>query len=383
MITVAHLDHTAEPGGAELALARLVETDPGWVSRVFIPPPTRVGRGAFDGLPAEVVSRLGLRQPAGAIDSGLLGQLGLLARVLCQAIVLRANRTFRASQVVHANTSRAAIIGWLACVGSQRRLVVHLRDAIDVEALGSRNARMLTLVLSRSDGVIANSEYTLRTAVPYLKPGTVARVIPSPTGLTKQRRAEPVKEKVSAIGMLARITEWKGQELVIRAFADAHRGSSIMLELAGSPAFGQDEYLRRLRLLVLELGIGDQVRFLGHVSDIWTLLDSWDICVHASLHSEPLGQNVLQYLAACRPTIAANAGGPVEWIKHDETGLLFEPGSQEGLRSALARLVLDAELRSSFGAALARERPVPTDADVRQMHGEIFESVCHGRVPPD
>ncbi|TPG34259.1 glycosyltransferase [Mycobacterium hodleri] len=380
MITVAHLDHTVEPGGAELALARLIEDYPGWVPRVFIPPAVSSGKGAFAGTHAEIVLQVGVRQPAGAVESGLLGQFVLLARACHQAIAVRANRTFRSSQVVHANTSRAAIIGWLACVGSQRRLVVHLRDAIDVSALGRRNAKLLTLIVARADGIIANSEYTLQTAVPHMRTGTPTSVIPSPIGLANQRPIKPLEKEVRVIGMLARITEWKGQELLIRAFADAFCDSPIVLELAGSPAFGQNKHFVYLQGLVRELGIDDQVRFLGQVSDIWPLLDSWDICVHASLHSEPLGQNVLQYLAACRPTVAANAGGPTEWIKHNSTGLLFEPRSQEALRLALSRLVRDGELRLNLSAALARERPVPTDMNVRRMHKDLFESVGARRV---
>jgi glycosyltransferase involved in cell wall biosynthesis len=327
------------------------------------------------------VSQVGIGQPAGAIGSGVKGQLALFSRVFYQAAALRSNAAFRNAQVVHANTSRAAIIGWLACIGSRRRLVVHLRDAVDVVALGRRNARLLTMIVSRAAGVIANSDYTLKTALPHMKPGTPASVIPSPIGLESQRPAPPFRENVKVIGMLARITEWKGQELLIRVFADLFRESPMTLELAGSPAFGQDEYFVHLQGLVRELGVEEQVRFLGHVSDIWPLLDTWDICAHASLHSEPLGQNVLQYLAACRPTVAADAGGPTEWIEHEKTGLLFEPGSQESLRRAVSRLVQDAGLRASLSNALADRRPIPTDADVRRMHEDFFETVYARRAP--
>ncbi|WP_199253948.1 glycosyltransferase family 4 protein [Mycolicibacterium mengxianglii] len=379
MITVAHIDHTVEHGGAELALARLLENEPGWLPQIFVPPEIDAGKGAFAGMPAGLVTQVGVWQPAGAIESGILGQFSLFARALYQAGALRANRRFRDAHVVHANTSRAALIGWIACVGSSRRLVVHLRDAVDPDAIGSRNAKLLTFIVGQATGVIANSEYTLRTASPHMRPGTLVRAIPSPIGLAEQRASSPLREQVRVIGMLARITEWKGQELLVRAFADAFRDSSIILELAGSPAFGQDSYLKYLQGLVADLGIGGQVRFLGHVGDIWPLLDSWDICVHASLHSEPLGQNVLQYLAAARPTIAANSGGPTEWIEHGRTGLLFEPGSQEALASALERLVQDNELRRNLSATLAHERPVPTDQCVRRMYREFFESVWAAR----
>ncbi|MGV0871972.1 glycosyltransferase [Mycolicibacterium sp. XJ879] len=233
----------------------------------------------------------------------------------------------------------------------------------------------MSFIVSQAAGVIANSEYTLQTAAPHIRPGVPAQVIASPIGLAHHRPTRQIDERVKVIGMLARIQEWKGQELLMRAFADTFRGSSISLELAGSPAFGQENYLAYLRKLGYELGVGSQIKFLGHISEIWPLLDSWDICVHASLHTEPLGQNVLQYLAACRPTVAANAGGPAEWIEHGKTGLLYEPADQAALSATLSRLVKDNALRNRLSAELMRRRPVPSDSEVRRIYWNFFSSL--------
>ncbi|WP_448456700.1 glycosyltransferase [Mycolicibacterium elephantis] len=341
--------------------------------------------GAFVDTSAKLIVEVGVRQPPGARSSGIMEQLAQLTRALLQAVALRCHKSFRSSHIVHANSTRAAIIGWFACIGSRRRLVVHLRDAMDADSLGSRkNLKLMSFIVSRAAGVIANSKYTLETAAPYIKPGVPTRIILSPIGIASHNAVRPFTEKVRVIGMLARIQEWKGQELLIRAFADVFRESSIKLEIAGSPAFGQESYLSYLRALASNLGIHGQVRFLGHVDDIWPLLDTWDVCVHASLLSEPLGQNVLQYLAACRPTVAADAGGPREWIKHGETGLLFEPGNLEALSSTLRVMVDDSELRSRISRTLADERPVPTDVDVRRMHKDFFECLYRGSrtIPP-
>ena len=375
MTTVAHIDHTSESGGAELALARLIHGRPRWVPHIFIPPREDSQPSAFAGIPHEFISTVGVSQPAGAIGSSLAGQLSLLTRSVYQGIALRFDRNYRDSEIAHANTSRAALIGWVSCVGSRRPLVVHLRDAIDADAIGPRNARLLKFIIGRANGVIANSKYTLATAAPYISSDALAQVIPSSIGLTTRRYPVKTRTTVRTIGMLSRITEWKGQELLIRAFAHHFKGLSIELQLAGAPAFGQQSHLLHLEKLSQELGVGAQVRFLGHIDDIWPLLDSWDVCVHASLHSEPLGQNVLQYLAACRPTIAANSGGPTEWVDHESTGLLFEPGSKFELGNALRRLVEDKELRGRFSSALAAAQPVPTDSAIMRMYENFFESL--------
>lgn len=374
MLNIAHLDHTQERGGAELALARLIECDPGWIPRLFLPPSCS-DDDAFSRVSPELISRVGVSQPPGAIGGRPLSQINLLLRVVLQALAIRWRQDFRDTQIVHANTSRAALIGWLTTVLSSRSLVIHLRDAVEIDALGKANSRILKFLLKRADGVIANSEYTLRTASQSVKPGTPTRVIPSPVGLAANIAPGVPQGGVKIIGMLARIAEWKGHELLIRAFADAFRGGPVKLELAGAPAFGENAFLESLTELVKELGVKDQVQFLGHVTDIWTLIQSWDICVHTSLHSEPLGQNVLQYLAACRPTVAAASGGPSEWIEHGRTGLLFEMGNQEALVEALRSLVASDSLRLEMSHNLALDRPVPTDTAVRHMCRDFFETL--------
>ncbi|PQE00503.1 hypothetical protein CYL16_12930 [Mycobacterium sp. EPG1] len=326
-----------------------------------------------------MVCRVGLLQPAGAIEANFKSRINLLSRVVGQAIALRANRSFREVQLVHANTSRAALIGLLSCVASHRKLVLHLRDSVDPAALGSLNSRLLGVAISRSDGVIANSAYTLRSANGYIRPGTPCTVIPSPIGLVENRIAVPVKQTTNTVGMLARITPWKGQDLLIRAFARAFRGTNITLELAGSADFGNRHYLDSLRKLVNDVQIERQVRFLGHVTNIWPLLDSWDICVHASTRSEPLGQNVLQYLAACRPTIAADSGGPKEWITDGVNGALFGEGDEIALSDKLVKLANDYRLREALSSTLRDQRPVPADSELTAMLDEFFKDVLRAR----
>jgi glycosyltransferase involved in cell wall biosynthesis len=381
MLKIAHLDHTQERGGAELALARLIQCDPGWIPQLFLPP-SPSSENAFSDVPPQFVTRVGVPQPPGAIGGRGLSQINLLLRVIVQALTVRRRRDFRDTQIVHANTSRSALIGWLATTGSSRSLVIHLRDAVEAEAIGRINARALQTVLRNADGVIANSTYTLGTASKFLKPGALARVIPSPVGLETDIVDQKSESGVKIIGMLARIAKWKGHELLIRAFAEACRGRPIKLQLAGAPAFGAEAFLNSLVELVDELQIQGQVEFIGHITDIWPTLRSWDVCVHASLQSEPLGQNVLQYLAACRPTIAVNSGGPAEWIEHGHTGLLFEMGNQKELTEALRLLMENDRLRLELSENLASERPVPTDSAVRNMCREFFELLPGGGATP-
>ena len=55
--------------------------------------------------------------------------------------------------------------------------------------------------------------------------------------------------------------------------------------------------------------------------------------------------------------VATEVGDTATVIEHEKTGLLFSPGDEPALTDALRRVVVDAALRSSLGAA-ARRRVV-------------------------
>ena len=302
-LRIVHLDHTSVVGGAEFALLRMLRAGPRWSPYLLIAPATGRGLGIYDGVPAHIPRRIvGIRQPAGASSGGIRAALGVGSRVLAQAIAVRCTRAFRSADLVDANTARAAAYGALAVRWSRRPFVVHLRDLVDPEALGrSGHTLMVRVVLPRADGVIANSHATLESARAHLRPGACAEVIPSASGLrvgSASVAPGPGDRPIRTVGMLARIDPWKGQRALIEAFAQVFRGRDVRLQLAGEALFGHEDHLDELRAAAAVLGVAGQVDFLGHVNDVDTLITQWDVAVQASTRPEPLGQNVLQYLAA-------------------------------------------------------------------------------------
>ena len=88
------------------------------------------------------------------------------------------------------------------------------------------------------------------------------------------------------------------------------------------------------------------------MTDVPRLLDTWDVAVQFSTRPEPLGQNVLQYLAAGCAVVVADEGGPAEWIEDGVNGLRVTPRDVGALAEALR--ALDADDRSGTGS---RGRP--------------------------
>lgn len=381
-VTVLHLDHTDEPGGAELALRRLVDAEsPMWSALLVLPTASSNAHGAFDqpSFPGSFeLQRRGPAQESGASkSSSALRKLQFIASGLGQAIALRSSRQFQRADIIHANTSRSAIYGALACLGSRRRFVVHLRDMITIDSLGRLGHTLFTrTALRRADGVIANSTATLASAEPYLRPSTHRSVIPSPIGIAVHRAPVPAMEAARAqpqtVGMVARIDRWKGHELLLEAFARAFADSDVRLRLAGGSQFGNEDYLLSLQELSTSLGIRNRVDFLGHIDNVEEFISSVDICVQSSIRPEPLGQNILQYLSLGKPTIAVNAGGPSEWITDGHNGLLFTLGDVESLADALRRLSTDSELRTTLASNASPSVAAVTDAGIRRAHADAF-----------
>jgi glycosyltransferase involved in cell wall biosynthesis len=381
-LTVLHVDHSSAAGGAEFALLRMLEIERSWRARLLVPSGSENPLGVFSKVTASrsaTVRAAGPRQDSGAsrAGGGILALFAFAYRALGQVATIRFSREFRDADLIHANTSRAAVYSALACWFSRKRLVIHLRDIVTVESLGRIGFALFTRVaLRRANGVIANSGATLASAAKFIAVPVIARAIPSAAGLDRASANARERGPVLTIGMVARIDPWKGQDLLLRAFATEFLNEPVRLVFAGSAPFGNEQFLADLYLLAEQLGVADQVDFLGHVGDVPKFIASCDICVQASLRPEPLGQNVLQYLAGMRATVAANAGGPAEWISNGENGLLFEMGNEQALGEALRRLSDDDVLRGALAQKALRTEGLLNDSEVAELHGNFFLEVA-------
>ncbi len=377
-LRVLHLDHTASAGGAEHALVRMLVASPAWRPVVLVP------RGAAGAVYRPLhglvpVREAGPAQPSGLSAGGLRRTMGATARLVAQAAALRMHRAFRTADVVAANTARAAAYAALAARTSRVPLVIHLRDIVGADALGPAGHTLMTrIALPRADGVVANSQTTLASALPHLRADAEIAVIPSASGLHVRSAPEHAADRPLHIGMLARLDPWKGQAELLEAFIAAFPKGEARLQLAGAALFGHEEYEAALRERAVAAGVADRVDLLGHVEDTDALLDDWDIAVHFATRPEPLGQNVLQYLASGTATIVADEGGPAEWVAHDRNGLRTPPRDVAALATALRRLAADPGLRARLGAGATATAGLLDDAAVAQRHAVLYAAVHAG-----
>jgi glycosyltransferase involved in cell wall biosynthesis len=199
--------------------------------------------------------------------------------------------------------------------------------------------------------------------------GSPSKLVTIHNGLpdcSEQARLSPTETPV--ITMVARFIEGKDHELLLRAFASIPKGPRLRL-VGDGPTRASAESLAR------ELGIQEQVDFLGNRDDVASLLSTSDLFVLAS-RSEMLPISILEAMRAGLPVIASDVGGVGEAVTHNENGFLVPSGSVSALAQALTDLTSDYALRLRMGQA-GRQRFIDQflNSSMRERTRSIYRDV--------
>ena len=142
-------------------------------------------------------------------------------------------------------------------------------------------------------------------------------------------------------------------------------------------------YEAELRARVLEHGLQDVICFTGHVNNMPEVYNALDVVVSASTSPEPLGTVVIECMAMGRTLIAPNHGGGAEMGSHNETALLFEPGSAADFADQVRRLVKESDLGARLGHN-AREKALETFDVTTHVAGvtRVYEALLGQDLTP-
>ena len=159
------------------------------------------------------------------------------------------------------------------------------------------------------------------------------------------RQLLDLPEDAFVIGVPGTLRPVKGHQFLLDAAADVLRRHSDCHFAISGPV--RDEYARGLQRRCTELGIAQNVHFLGEVKDMPTFYSACDvICVPS--RGEPFGRTVIEAFAQQRPVLATRTGGIVESITDGVTGLLVDYGDVHALATGILRLKGDPNLRMTL-----------------------------------
>jgi glycosyltransferase involved in cell wall biosynthesis len=241
-----------------------------------------------------------------------------------------------------------AVLATAPLPGRPPLLAVHM-DLLPRRGIGAA-VRWAT---RRADGVVAASE-AIATAV--AAPATILR-----PGVDLARfAATPAPDGAPRALALAALVPWKRPDLALEVAA---RVPGLQLELAGAPIPGDaGAYVRSLEARATAGDLAGRVTFLGAVGDPRPALQRAHCLLHCA-DAEPWGLALVEALAAGRPVVAADAGGPRE-IVADGAGRLFAPGDAAAAAAALEAVLDDAEAPA---AARARAERFPVEASAARF----------------
>ncbi len=158
------------------------------------------------------------------------------------------------------------------------------------------------------------------------------------------------------IGAIARLIPWKGQHVLIEAFARiADQFPDARVVLVGSALFDTDAYARGLQVKAIKYGVSDRVIFAGYRRDIPQVLAALDVIVHPALEKDSSPLAVVSAMAAGKAIICSNLEGTAELFDEGIDGLLVPPGDVNALSEKLVLLLREVDLRRKLGSA-ARQK---------------------------
>jgi glycosyltransferase involved in cell wall biosynthesis len=141
-------------------------------------------------------------------------------------------------------------------------------------------------------------------------------------------------EDIFQILSVGYLIERKGFEYLIRAMPHVLKEhKNVRLKIVGSGPLES-----RLKAVIYELGLGDEVEIVSNVSDEELLMtyNFADLFVLPSIvdsqgNTEGLGVVLLEAMACGLPVIASNVGGIPDIIRNSETGLLFNEKDSQNI----------------------------------------------------
>ena len=343
---IAHVLCWPNVGGTEVATLRLAQalsteefTHIAFCAHGDSPVPELFSASGFEAVSC-TLTELGLRRPLPFLKSSL--------RLARQLKALRID-------LVHCSDVMSGIHATFAARLAGLPVVCHVRNPH--EQLAAR-ARLQLRAVTHFVFVSRHVRDHFALAVPNARASIIYDGLDLPdvshSVANKTIRGEfeiPPQRKL--VGMAARLAAQKDYPTLIRAarrvlaiYPDAH--FFVIGDHSSTPSFA--EHYRNLQGLTTELGVASHVTFTGFRADVPALLAAMDVVVLAT-HFEGFGLVLLEAMAHGRPVVATAVGGILEFVRHDETGLLHRHEDDGDLALQIVALLRDEGRAMRLGEA--------------------------------
>lgn len=185
-----------------------------------------------------------------------------------------------------------------------------------------------------------------------------------------------IPKSVPVVGTVGNINPIKGHEYLLHAIAELNTTfGEVAVPIVGEKLDSRTEYFENLCSLRSELGLEDQVTFVGFRSDIPELLSLFDIFVLPSI-AEACPIVVLEAMAMECPVVAASVGGVPEEIPDGDHGWLVSPEDSTALAIAIQNVLENpTEVKRRTENARSRVKSMFSLTACADRHEDLYRSV--------
>jgi glycosyltransferase involved in cell wall biosynthesis len=263
--------------------------------------------------------------------------------------------------LVHTWNAKAHLYGGLAAALAGAPCLYHLhgvprpslsRDGV-VSLLSVMIPARVTVACSRYVAeAFAHAWFSKRkVVVVYNGVPPYSTVIPDGGGGMRKEFGIPADAPV--VLMVSRLQRGKGVHVLVKAAERvAATNPKVQFVIVGGTLFGLEAgYHAILQDQVVRLGLERMVCLAGHRSDVASFYAASDVVVHPAIEPESFGMVLVEAMAAGKPVIASDLGGPREIVNNGVTGLLVPPKDVAQLTRAILTLLNDPERRAQMGRA--------------------------------
>ncbi len=225
---------------------------------------------------------------------------------------------------------RSRVPGWIAWL-AWRKMDKATRPRLVSTVHGFYSVNRYSAVMTKGERVIAVSR-SIRDYIMENFPGTPVEKItvihrgvapelfprgflPDSAWLEKWRTEQPQLPGKKVLLLPGRITRLKGHGDFFRLLAALKKqGRPVHGLIAGDAHPKKQDYLAELRTLLTEMGLADDVTFLGHRGDVREIMAVSDVVCALSQQPESFGRTVLEAMAIGKPVLGYDCGGVGELL---------------------------------------------------------------------
>jgi glycosyltransferase involved in cell wall biosynthesis len=253
------------------------------------------------------------------------------------------------SEIVFINTFKSLLVSFPGILLTNKKVIYWAHDAFKFDSKTQFGKRFFYkyVLLFLKIHIVCNSKYTSSSLNKNF--GITTGHILNPIVRVAATQRKNSSETLIKLGICGRIAEWKGQLFALKALAPLLSNSNnLVLEVLGSPLFGDEIYFQQVKDFIVEKNISEKVKLIPFCAEPEKIMATWDLSIHAAIEPEPFGRTIVESLMVGVPVIVPNVGGPLEIVSERINGLTYKIGDVDDLANKVNEFLENSELRKEL-----------------------------------